>query len=435
MLDVYEILHTLSHTASRNDKIKIIESYKDNEDLKDAMMFALNPYIQYNIKKIPSYDPPEKPTVTLRQFFAELPSFSERIVSGHAAIEHLKNLLGSMHPYDALVAERIIAKDLRCGVAESTVNKVYTDLIPTYPCLLGKAYDEKTIQSIVYPAIGQIKADGMRVNVIVRKNAAGDWYVTVRGRSGRLVDLLGHLDDSFLRLGRSVGHDVVFDGELIVIEDDGKTMNRKTGNGILNKAVKGTISAKEAANVRVRLWDMIDFEKFLKYKDTTPYETRFSSLVAHVDLTPDPLYSIIESKIVNNLQEALDYFAYALSINEEGIMLKNLASIWEDKRSKHMIKFKAVEEMELEVIDWQEGTGKYVGMLGALVFANRARDLVVSVGTGFSDDDRIRITRQYAMGKIYTIRYNEIISDKNTNIKSLFLPRCVCERLDKFVPD
>jgi ATP-dependent DNA ligase len=435
MTSVYGILDRLAFTASRNDKISILEEHKDNEDLKGVLVHALNPYMQYNIKKIPNYDSADHPTVTLKQFFAELPNFSDRTVSGHAAVAHLKHLLESMHPYDAVVAERIIGKDLRCGVAESTVNKVYKDLIPTYPCLLGKAYDEDTIKAIVYPAISQIKADGMRVNVIVRQNASGNWYVTVRGRSGKLVDLLGHLDDSFCNLGRSYSRDVVFDGELIVVESDGKTLDRKTGNGILNKAVKGTITAKEAAKVRVRLWDMIDYDKFLKYEDITPYEDRFSKLVTHVDLTPHILYSIIESKVVNNFKEVLDHFAEAIARGEEGTMLKNLASIWEDKRSKHLIKFKAVNEMELEVTDWQEGTGKYEGMMGALEYSNLVRDLVVWVGTGFSDNDRKQMTRQAMMGTIGTIRYNEIISDKNTNIKSLFLPRFVTIRYDKFVPD
>ena len=156
MPNVYEVLDQLAFTAGRNDKISILEQHVQNEDLKDAMHLALNPYMQYNIKKIPSYTSNDAPTVTLRQFFSELPNFADRTVSGHAAIAHLKNLLESMHPYDALVAERIIKKDLRCGVAESTVNKVHKDLIPTYPCLLGKAYDEDTIKNIVYPAISQI---------------------------------------------------------------------------------------------------------------------------------------------------------------------------------------------------------------------------------------------------------------------------------------
>ena len=102
---------------------------------------------------------------------------------------------------------------------------------------------------------------------------------------------------------------------------------------------------------------------------------------------------------------------------------------WENKRSQNIIKFKAVNDIDAKVVDWIAGTGKYTGLLGALVC--KSGDITFNVGTGFSDAQRKLFTKDYILGKIIACKYNEIITDKRTNAKSLFLPVFDEVRFDK----
>jgi DNA ligase-1 len=72
----------------------------------------------------------------------------------------------------------------------------------------------------------------------------------------------------------------------------------------------------------------------------------------------------------------------------EGIMLNTFEGCYELKRSNSLLKVKYVESMDLKVVDIQEGTGKYEGMLGALVVDYKGYR--VGVGSGFSDEERRR---------------------------------------------
>jgi hypothetical protein len=141
-------------------------------------------------------------------------------------------------------------------------------LIKEYPCMLASGYDDKLIDKIQWPAMVQLKMDGMRFNAIVR-----DGKCEFKSRNGKTIDLLGNLEQEFVDL--SNGMDCVFDGELVVSYFDG-LMDRQTGNGILNKAIKGTISATEAALVRACIWDHIPYMYFIDGDCPTPYKTRFA---------------------------------------------------------------------------------------------------------------------------------------------------------------
>ena len=128
-------------------------------------------------------------------------------------------------------------------------------------------------------------------------------------------------------------------------------------------------------------------------------------------------------------------FEQLLAAGQEGIILKTREGIWENKRSKALIKFKGELECDLRVVDWEEGTGKNVGRLGALVLESDCGGIRVNVGTGFSDADRDNISAESSIGRIVAIKYNARITDKTSSVASLFLPVFVEFRSDKSVAD
>jgi ATP-dependent DNA ligase len=419
---ILKILDEINSSASRLHKEAVLNRNKDNEDLQEAFRLAYDPYTQFYIRKIPDHKPQGKDS--LKSAMSRLSLLSSRTVTGNAGIEHLKIVLGSVHPADATIIQRILAKDLRCGVSEATINKIWPGLIAEYPVMLASPYDAKLVDRIHWPAMTQLKMDGMRFNAIVE-----DGKVEFRTRNGREIDLLGELEEDFI--GLAGGENLVFDGELIVV-NAGQVLDRKTGNGILNKSVKGTINRIEAAQVEATLWDIIPLADFKAGECHTIYGDRFNRLM---NLILTSRIHLVEWNMVNNIAEAQAKFTEYFNNGHEGIILKDVTEVWENKRAKHQIKFKGELECDLRCIGWEEGTGKNAGRLGALVLESVDGAVKVNVGSGFSDDDRNSITAFNSVGRIVTVKYNARINDKSTGQGSLFLPVFIEFRSDKFTPD
>jgi len=422
-MNINIFLNDLAANASRNYKIEQLEKNKDNEMLREVIRLALDPFTQFYQRKIPAYTANGKGC--LKHAIDSLYDLSSREVTGNAAIQRLTEILSDLDSCNAKVIERIIQKDLKCGVQVSTANAVWTGLVSEYPVMLCSPFEQKLVDKINFPAYAQMKMDGMRFNAIVR-----DGKCEFRSRNGKEILLLGNLEQEFIALAGSV--DCVFDGELLVMLDgDYQFADRQTGNGILNKANKGTISEEEAAMVHASVWDLIPYAYFADGKCLTPYSKRFSTLEAIVSNQKSEGKKIwtVTSTIVQTYREAFVIFEQYLSEGYEGIILKDGSGPWEDKRAKHQIKFKGELECDLKIVAIEEGTGKYAGMLGSLICESADGIVKVSVGSGLTDAQR-KSYGQEIVDKIVSIKYNCRIKNKLGD-ESLFLPIFVEIRDDK----
>lgn len=434
---IKQILDSVAGSNSRIHKETVLANYASDVTLRAVVKLALDPFVNFYIRKIPEYQTVTNDRVSLKEALLRLELLSSRTLTGNAGIEHLRLILSKLSVDDAQVVERIIAKDLRCGVSDATANKIWPGLIPEYPCMLASAYDQKLVDRVVWPAIAQLKMDGMRFNAIVQNGK-----VEFRSRNGKAINIPDpNIEAPFRHMAEFYGLDMVFDGELVVVDEAGKILDRKTGNGILNKAVKGTMSVAEAVMVRATLWDAITLNAFQAGVEREAYKHRLGKLCncisdlkntrAHVGHYVD----LVHSQQVQTQSEAEKVFQQFLSDGQEGIILKTQDGIWENKRSKGLIKFKGELECDLRVVDWEEGTGKNRGRLGALVLESGCGTIRVNVGTGFSDADRDNFTAANSIGRIVAIKYNARIADKNSDTQSLFLPVFVEFRDDKSVAD
>ena len=158
-MTVYEILKLLEVTPGKNDKLAILQANKDNEELQAVVYLALNPFIMFYIKEAAM---PTSHTnfFTLVESLESLAKIHKREITGNAARSYVTKMLSEVSVDDADVLRRIIKKDLECGVAESTVNKVWKDLIPVYPCLLASQMDDKVLSKLKFHAIHRKKKMG-----------------------------------------------------------------------------------------------------------------------------------------------------------------------------------------------------------------------------------------------------------------------------------
>lgn len=421
--NILSILTRLETASGRLEKEAILKQNSDNKLLKETFRLALDPTINFYIKKVP--DPILSSNVnSLEQALTMLETYlASRKFRGHEAVRHLAYTLGGLEAADQEVIKRVIGRSLKCGVSEMTVGKTWPYLRLNYPCMLVSSMTEKT--KFKFPMMAQTKMDGMRFNAVIEGGA-----VTYRSRNGKELDLKGVLDSDFL--ARADNLDVVFDGELLIWGTDGKPVDRKTGNGLLTKFQKGTGTVEIAQKIRAVIWDRIPLADFRAGICVVPCQTRWSMMVA------GPLTDrvrIAATTMVNTIKVAQDLYQEKLTEGEEGIILKDPEGHWEDKRVKHQVKMKAELEADLRVTGFTEGTGKYMGKIGSLVVESADGKVRTSVGTGLSDEQRSLDFVKEFKSKIVSVKYNALISDKKTDTKSLFLPVFIEVRTDKDTAD
>jgi hypothetical protein len=413
-MTILSILDELEATASTNAKVAILEREKNNEVLKHVFQATYNPMITYGIKQIPTYKS-FNTNQPLQFGLSCLASLVSRVFTGNAAIDFLSDTLANLSKDDAIVIERIIDRDLRCGTSDTLASRVWPGLVPTFDVMLA----HKDISGIKFPAYAQIKSDGARCHMSLQAGKA-----VAFSRNGKPIELHGTFDK---RITSWIEEGMTLDGELLAMKD-GKILDRKTGNGIVNKAVKGTISKEEAEMLVYATWDVVDFTSTIPYKERLAYLRKNSKgLYAK---TNSKIF-LLDAIIVNSKEEAEEFFDQCVAAGEEGAMIKNINSLWVPKRSKDLGKMKAEEVADLVIVGLQEGTGKNVGKLGAFICKTHDDKLEVNVGTGFSDEDRKTYWDRNIIGSVVEVMYNQLITDKKTGMHSLFLPRFLSVRVDK----
>jgi DNA ligase-1 len=135
---------------------------------------------------------------------------------------------------------------------------------------------------------------------------------------------------------------------------------------------------------------------------------------------------------VNDTSEVIEIYKKIVTGGGEGVICKD-NGIYQCSRSKSWVKFKEVNDCDLEIIGWYPGEGKRDGYIGGFICSSSCGKLNVNVGSGFSDTF-IKSTQGIEdsfIGKILKVEYNVRISDKNGK-ESLFLPRMKEVRPDKF---
>ena len=114
----------------------------------------------------------------------------------------------------------------------------------------------------------------------------------------------------------------------------------------------------------------------------------------------------------------------------EGIMLRHPDGYYTPgKRSDSLLKYKKTQTMDLRIVGWNEGSGKYEGAIGSFICQTDDKDIIVNVA-GMSDDIRFSDPDSW-IGKIIEVAYFDISVNSTTGQKSLRFPRLKKIRDDK----
>lgn len=384
----YSVICDLENHPSRLNKEAIIQAQAEfgNDQFFEGCRLALDSMITFGLKQIPEKQDEDGPGMDWDSFTLAVTGFVTRDVTGNTARDMIQSMMKS-----STKAQwngwyrRILIKDLRCGVSEKTINKVvekkYTKYsIPVFSCQL--AHDSANHETkVVGTKHIEVKLDGVRVITIVYPDGRVDQF----SRNGKELVNFPHIKDQFKETAKAMNEPWVLDGEVMSssFQDLMKQVHRKSdvsaGDAVLHLFDWLPLSAFEQGE-----WVMSQKErsKALKmwygyYKDKLPN-------VAALD------YEEVNLDSSQGQARYKDINAKAIAGGYEGIMLKDPSAPYECKRSVAWLKLKPFIEVSLTVKAVEEGTGKNVGRLGALVCTgiDDSKEIMVNVGSGFSDLQR-----------------------------------------------
>jgi DNA ligase-1 len=425
-------IRDLESSDSRLHKEKVIEKALMAARLgsANAQCFLFNCYEAYNpfhvfgVRQVT-----ETQNLTGRdnpwpRFWAVLEGLRTRSITGHAArdaIEAVSQEFDS-EEWNGL-CRRVIIKDLRCGISEKTLNKVLGKTewkIPTFTCQLATDSNDHASKMKGTKRI-ECKLDGVRVLALCTKNT-----VTLFSRNGKQFENFPDIEAQLSRVKNRISLETkgpfVLDGEIV-----GESFQA------LMKQAQRKDNAK-TKDMNYYIFDVIplaDFERGFwnaqQHKRTLMLEINQAEIEAESNLRIMPGMNVDLDTAEGH--DVMQRFAEdAVTQGFEGIMIKDVGAPYECKRSSFWMKWKPVMTVDLNIVGFEEGTGRNLGRLGAIICEGTDNDRLirVNVGSGLSDVNRDEYwgARDDLLGQVIEVAADAVTQNQDGSY-SLRFPRFV----------
>jgi DNA ligase-1 len=401
-----------------------------------------NPYVTFGVKQIPDtvgIVGAENPWQAFNELLVQL---SQRQLTGHAARDAILEIAERFNSdeWNTFCAP-VLRRDMRAGISSTTINKICkkTDYeIPLFGCQLATNSEGRPEMKGMKRL--EPKLDGVRVLMTV---IPSDFGVTVvsYSRNGKVFENFTHIEEQIslnwttmvracagVDQGRSLIDGFVLDGEVI-----GNTFQE-----LMRQARRKTdVQADDSV---FNIFDIVPLNEFREGHWNAQLKKRIALLdnmrpvvdtMANVELLPHIMVDLDTAAGKDQLER---YAKDNVNAGFEGIMIKNMDAPYLCKRSTDWMKWKPTITVDLEVIGVEEGTGRNVGRLGALVCAgvDDGKEISVNVGSGFSDSDRddYWTNRNVVIGRTAEVLC-DVITQNQDGTYSLRFPRFVRFRDDK----
>lgn len=340
--------------------------------------------------------------------------------SGNDQLERLYQFFMPIPDYKKKWYSRALLQELRIGANTKTINSALKFLgkkiIKKFKMQLAEKIDifdeEQVAKYIKFPCTMECKYDGIRIQAEVYENE-----VTLTSRRGNdrtadFPEIVAALIEKF------PDQHVILDGEII----------KNIGTDV--HSFQQMMRKDENRNYQYIVFDLL-MQESLAYKD------RWSNLeMLFGEWAITDVIRLADHFDCNNIKDLQEYFEHLLSINKEGIMIKDDDAPYERGTRRNMFKCKkdyvkhlqSEQEADLKIIGWKYGSGKNHNVVSTLELTDGANNIRADVGSGITDDMKIYLTEQKdaLIGKICEIRYNE-----KTETGSLRFTRFIQLRDDK----
>ena len=413
-------------TGSRNDKISLLQAsigHIHEKILRDIFIYTYNPYYNYYVHS-PEFEdlghviPTQYNEKKFKEVFTMLDNLRHRQITGKLAKGTIDFCLNHYDSYHKKWISRIINGDLRIGVSVKTINKVFPNLIPTFPLSLCEPYrdDHEFDEHVIEP-----KFNGNRGVVLIGFKKWKAAHIDGCSRGGRASSNVDHILDELLDADFDYGittpdaissfyEGIVLDGEFYSRKkgmDGNKDWSSTTS--ILHTKIK---VHDDFSSLRFYVFDVIPLSHWNAQKNDTPLIVRRMTLEKFFKANPQLKFCEPVLQMKANTRDAFmkitDMF---VKDKYEGAVIKDLRASYAFKRSDAWIKVKKFKEGDFEIIEVLEGTKRNKGTAGSLLIDVNGKE--VHVGTGYDD-----ITREYLwknkkklIGKTVEVKFQAMTKD------------------------
>lgn len=341
-----EAIKACEITNKREPKMEALRSL----DLSGELLIkeALDPYRVFGIKKWPKIKTFSEVDPGAELFIDLLDDLHSRNLTGNAARDAVVLTLASYTEESARYLARVLDKNLKCGITETTVNKVFPGLVPTFEVMLAEKVDAK--YKFTFPCQAEYKMDGARLIAICDQGV-----VSYFSRAGKPSDFCnGLFDDEIKDFEQYVGEPIILDGEVLG-DNFIETINAKSGD---NDGAKQKLNFYVFDVMRLAEWEAQDC--------LVPQWSRSRFLENIISVRQ--YKKLIKSceKTCETMEELREFYNQALADGFEGLILKDPDGLYEFGRSKFWVKWKPIIDVDLTITGIYEGKAgtKNEGKLG-----------------------------------------------------------------------
>jgi DNA ligase-1 len=397
-----------------------------------------NPYVTFGVRQVPDTIGITDAENPWDEFNGLMLQLSQRRLTGHAARDAIQSTAERFdsNEWNTFLAP-VLRRDLRAGISDKTINKICkkTDYeIPIFGCQLATNSEGRPEMKGTKRL--EPKLDGVRVLLMVIPSDFGDVTTICFSRNGKQFDNFGHIEEqvrnNWLKIAR--GHQnalingFVLDGEVIgntfqeLMRQARRKDNVQADDSVFNVFDIIPLSDFREGHWNAQLYKRINILEHIRHVvDTMP----------NVELLPHIMVDLDTAAGKDQLER---YAKDNVNAGFEGIMIKELEAPYICKRSTDWMKWKPTLTVDLEVVGVEEGTGRNLGRLGALVChgVDDGKEITVNVGSGFSDIDRddYWTNRNLVIGRTCEVLC-DVITQNQDGTYSLRFPRFVRFRDDK----
>jgi len=416
---------------SRKYKQEVLQKYKDDSVIQKYLSIIFDPYTVYGIsaKKLAKevrVGECQCP-VTVFDLFDYLKEHNTGKDYDIAVCQVAIDWIAFDNLECAELLKKIICKDLPLGVDAKSINSVIPDLIPTFNVQLAQKYFEKPEKLEGKYFALTTKIDGGRI-IAIRETDGVSFFTRAGQRYEGLVDLEREMLETF-------PEGTVLDGEITILNDKGISSKEA-----YKRAMKITRSDGEKHGLKMKCFDAMSLEEWKAQKCTHDYIERRLLLEGLFKYGPShgvhTYFEVLpELYRGEDTSKVLEYLDEALANQEEGVMINICDAPYEFGRTWNLMKVKKMNTLDLEIVGFEEGSGRLAGTLGAILVRYKDGNLV-KVGSGFSDRLRAEVwrTRGDFLGKICEIQYFEESTNADGGV-SLRFPIFKDFRPDKLEAD
>ena len=406
----------------------MLTKYKDDEIIQKYLKIAYDPYTVFGIstkklnKKVAGMNP--YPCDTIFELFDYL---AENNTGTDQDVRVCQEFIYGVGVWDrdaAALLEKLICKDLSIGCDSKTINKEIPDLIPTFNVQLANKYFDKPEFVEGKQFAITTKIDGGRI-IALKENGQVSFYT----RAGQKYEGLVDLESEMLRL---MPEGTCLDGEITLL--DRGSLSSKEAYKETMKIVR--TKDKEKHGIKMIVFDCMTAEEFKKQDCPDDYGTRRAMAQVLLSAAEFKYFELLPILYAgNDSAKVLELLDEAVAKGEEGVMINITDAKYEFGRTWSLMKVKKMSTVDLEIVGYEEGSGRLSGTLGAILVRYKDGN-IVKVGSGFSDGlrDLIWENKDDYLSTICEIQYFEETTNADGGV-SLRFPIFKDFRPDKLTPD